>query len=319
MPSWQARCASAAVRVLVRRRDWGGERALTRRARVLFGAPAGYRSLRARGVRRDRVRDGSVHGEWLTPREAREGVILYVHGGGFVACSPATHRPISAALARSSRRRVLSLDYRRAPEHRFPAAVDDVFAAYRWLLRGIADGSRIAVAGDSAGGGLALSLVLQARVAGLPLPACVVGFSPWTDLAGESASVRTNDGRCAMFHTENIAQFAAVYLAGASPRQPAASPVYGDLSGMPPLLLQVGSTELLRDDARRVHERVRAAGGESRLEVYDDVPHGWQMLDGLVPEARAALRQAAAFIAEHLGDAPADVHADGAYAASLTP
>jgi len=315
MPSWQARCVNAATRALVRRRDWGDERALTRRARILFGAPAGYRSLRARGVRRDRVRDGSVHGEWLTPRDPGAGVILYVHGGGFVACSPATHRPISAALARLSRRRVLSLDYRRAPEHRFPAAVDDVFAAYRWLLlSGIADPTRIAVAGDSAGGGLALALVLQARAAGLPLPACVVGFSPWTDLAGESPSVRTNDGRCVMFRTENIAQFAAVYLGGASPLEPSASPVYADLSRVPPLLLQVGSTELLLDDARRVHERVRASGGESRLEVYDDVLHCWHMLDGFVPEARTALRRAAAFIAAHLGD----VHADAAPVDSLT-
>lgn len=303
MPSWQARCVNAATRVLLRRRDWGGERALARRARLLFGAPPGYRALCAIGLRRERVRDAGVDGEWLAPRAAAPGTVLYVHGGGYVACSPATHRPIAAGLARRCGCRVLSIDYRVAPEHRFPAAVDDVLAAYRWLLAQGEDASRIAIAGDSAGGGLTLALAVRVRDAGLPLPACLVGFSPWTDLAGESPSVRTNDGRCVMFRTENIAQFARVYLGGASPRAPLASPVYADLAGLPPLLLQVGSTELLLDDAGRVHERVRAAGGASALTVYDEVLHCWQMLDRVVPEASAALDEAARFIRAHIGGA----------------
>jgi epsilon-lactone hydrolase len=173
-------------------------------------------------------------------------------------------------------------------------------AAYQWLLaQGLTAGA-ISVAGDSAGGGLVLSLLLQARDIGLPLPACGVCFSPWTDLAGTGASIRLNDGRCAMFHTENITEFAAAYLGGHSPYEAYASPAHADLSGLPPLLLQVGSTELLLDDTRLVHDKIQKAKGTSRMEIYEDVFHCWQMLDGIVPEARTALRQAAAFIRSHV-------------------
>jgi acetyl esterase/lipase len=226
-------------------------------------------------------------------------VILYVHGGGYVSCSAATHRPITAALARLSRQRVFSLDYRLAPEHRYPAALDDAFAAYQWLLGQGFPASAISLAGDSAGGGLVLGTLLRAKDAGLPLPSCAVCFSPWTDLAGTGASVHLNDGRCVMFRPENIAEFAVAYLASASPFERYTSPAFADLGGLPPLLLQVGSDELLLDDTRRVHDRVQQAGGVSNLEIYDEVLHCWQMLDGFVPEARAALRQAAAFIRGH--------------------
>jgi len=155
----------------------------------------------------------------------------------------------------------------------------------------------IAVAGDSAGGGLVIAL-LAALSEREPksLPRCAVVFSPWTDLAGTSPSLVENDGRCAMFHTNNIAEFAAAYLGDASPRDPRASPVYASLSGLPPLLLHVSSTELLLDDARRIHAAVEASGGDSTIRVFDGVPHGWQLLDGLVPEARSSLAEAASFI-----------------------
>jgi acetyl esterase/lipase len=245
------------------------------------------------------VRGEGVRGEWVALGNPNQGVILYVHGGGFVSCSAATHRPITAALARLSRCRVFSLDYRIAPEHPFPIALDDAVAGYRWLLEQGLPASSISFAGDSAGGGLVLSVLLRAREAGLPLPSCVVCFSPWTDLAGTSASVRFNDNRCAMFHTENIAEFAAAYLGNASPHNPYASPAFASFGGLPPILLQVSSTELLLDDSRRVHDKIQEAKGISKLEVYDDLAHCWQMLDGFVPEARIALRQAAAFICEH--------------------
>ena len=301
MPSWQARCLNEFVRVLIRRRTWGGdERAVARRARRLFGTPAPLTLLRTRGLRLEQVDDAGVRGEWVTPESPGRGVVLYVHGGGFVSCSAATHRPITAALARLSRRRVFSINYRLAPEHRFPAGLDDAFAAYRWLLgRGLPAGD-ISIAGDSAGGNLVLGVLLRARDKGLPRPSSAVCFSPWTDLAGTGESVRLNDGRCAMFRPESIEEFAAAYLDGAlSTRDPRASPVFADLGGLPPLLLQVGSTELLLDDARRVHLQILKAGGSSRLEIFDDVFHCWQMLDGFVPEARAALRQAADFIRAH--------------------
>jgi monoterpene epsilon-lactone hydrolase len=298
MPSWQARCLAAAVRMLMRRRHWGDERMLARRARRVFGAPRPLQWLRTRGVRIESVREERVQGEWITPERSEHGVILYLHGGGYVACSAATDRPLTAALARLTRRRVFSLDYRLAPEHRFPAAVDDACGAYRWLLEAGVPPRGLALAGTSAGGGLALATLLRIRDDGLPLPACTVCFSPWTDLTGGGVSVQSNDGHCATLRRENIAAFAAAYLGGSSPRLPYASPLFGDLGRLPPLLLQVASTELLLDDARSVHDKIQSTGGVSRLEIFDGVFHAWQMLDGLMPEARVALQQAAAFVNE---------------------
>jgi acetyl esterase/lipase len=248
------------------------------------------------------VNDGGVRGEWLAPTTPGGGTILYIHGGGFVACSAASHRPITASIVRRTSTALFSANYRLAPEQPFPAALDDVIATYEWLVRSTS-GSPIALAGDSAGGGLVLSLAIHARDAGLPAPACLVGFSPWTDLAGTGASLRANDGRDAMFRPENIPQFASVYLNGARADDPRASPLYAPLHGLPPMLLQVGSTELLLDDSRRVHDRVLAAGGSSQLAVYDNVHHVWQMTTPFVPEARSALGEAAAFISAHLAAA----------------
>jgi acetyl esterase/lipase len=236
-----------------------------------------------------------------------------VHGGGYVSCSSATHRTITAALARLTGCRVFSADYRLAPEARFPAAFEDVVALYTWLLTDGAPGEPIAVAGESAGGGLVLSLAVHARETGRPLPACVVAFSPWTDLAGTGTSLRANQGRCAMFHPENIPAFASVYLDGTPADDPRASPLYADLRGLPPVLLQVGSTELLLDDARRVHERMVACGGASRLTVYDDVPHAWQLLVPFVPEARRAVGEAADFLRSHIERADPTSPAADAY------
>ena len=286
--------------MLIRRSNWGSdEQSVARRARRLFGSTPFYQWLRTRGVHL-RQETGSVRGEWLEADEAADGVILYIHGGGYVSCSAATHRPITAALARLTRHRVFSLDYRLAPEHRYPAALDDAVAAYQWLLEGGTPAKLISLAGDSAGGGLVLGTLLRARQMKLPLPAAAVCFSPWTDLAGTGESAHFNDGRCVMFRPSNLPEFAEAYLGQASPLDSYASPVFADLKGLPPILLQVGSTELLLDDSRRVHDKIQEAGGESRLEIYEDVFHCWQMMDGFVPEAGAALRQAAEFIREHI-------------------
>jgi len=303
MSSWQASCLGLAVRACIRRRDWGDTFSLTRRARRVFGAPRALGWVWTRGLRIEAVCDDgaartNIRGEWLNPPRPEAGTTLYIHGGGFVSCSSTTHRPITANLARFTRRRVFSLDYRLAPEHCYPSAVDDALAAYRWLLGRSEPVQPLVLAGDSAGGGLVLSTLLRAREEGLPLPAAALCFSPWADLAGTGESVRANDGRCAMFHPNNLKDFAAAYLGKASPLDPLASPVFANLSGLPPLLLQVGSTELLLDDSRRVHEKIQLAGGTSRLEIFDGVFHGWQMLTGMMPEAHAALRQAAAFIGE---------------------
>ena len=273
---------------------------MARRSRRVFSTLPALRWLGTRGVRVERGGTGAPSGEWLTTGSG-PGTILYLHGGGYLSCSPVTHRPITAGLARLSGLRVFSLDYRLAPEHRYPAALDDAFAAYRWLLERLRlPAGSIALAGDSAGGGLALGMLLRARDAGIALPACAVCFSPWTDLAGTGDISHAPARRCAMFHAGNLSEFASAYLGDTSPRDAYASPMYADLAGLPPVLLQVGSTELLLDDARRVHEKITLAGGASTLDVFDGVFHCWQMLDGVVPESRVALTRAAAFLREHV-------------------
>ena len=231
-------------------------------------------------------------------------VVLFLHGGGYVSCSPLTHRPITAALARDTGCRVLALDYSLAPEHQFPKAFNQAVAAIHWLIIRGSKAHEIAVVGDSAGGGLVVAL-LAALSEREPkaLPRCGVAFSPWTDLAGTGQSLKENDGRCAMFHFENIGEFAAAYLGDAPADDPRASPMYANLSGLPPLLLHVSSSELLLDDARRVNASIQQNGGESVLRIFDGVPHGWQLLDGLVPEARASLAEAASFIRTKFSEA----------------
>ena len=285
------------VRTLVKRETWGDSEQLARRARRLFGSPGFWSNSRSFGLHVTRVEIANVRGEWIEPANRLPGAILYIHGGGYVACSARTHRPVTSALARLTRRRVLSIDYRLAPEHRFPAAFDDTVSAYRWILREAgSEAGQLVIAGDSAGGGLALATTVAMRDAGMPLPASVVLFSPWTDMEGLIDAPHPNAERCAMFMPSNIDEFAAAYLGTASREDPRASPLRSDFHGLPPVLLQVGERELLLDDSRRVHERIVAAGGESELDIWPDVFHGWQMLDGLVPEARQALERAAAFI-----------------------
>jgi acetyl esterase/lipase len=218
----------------MRRAAWGDERRLARRARRVFGAPSALQWLRARGVRIEPVRDGAVPGEWVSAERADRGALLYFHGGSYVAGSPATERPITAALARLAGWRVFSLDYRLAPEHRFPAALDDAVAAYRWLLDQGVSPAALGLAGQSAGGGLVLGALVRLRDEGVPLPAAAVCFSPWTDLTGGGDSVRLNDGRCPTFRPGNFVEFARAYLGEASPRHPHASPLFADLARLPP-------------------------------------------------------------------------------------
>lgn len=300
MPSWQSRYLSAAIAKTVRRESWGGELKLKMLARLLFGMPAPFGWLTSFGVAR--TKDPANTGEWLTPKNPGRGVILYIHGGGYVSCSPGTHRALTASLTRLTRRKVFSVNYRRAPESRFPAALDDVIAAYQMVLAKIPTDEPIALAGDSAGGGMALALAMHARDAGLTQPACVVLFSPWTDLEGTGASLHGNDGRCAMFRPANVQQFASAYLGETSPRNPKASPLFGAASNLPPVQFHVGESELLLDDSVRVHERILQTGGSSQL-VLNDSFHGMQVTTPLLPEARESLSTASLFILRYLTDA----------------
>jgi monoterpene epsilon-lactone hydrolase len=243
---------------------------------------------------------GGVPGEWVEPttHTAAAHVLLYLHGGGYFACSPRSHRPITTAFAQHGFR-VYAPEYRLAPEHPFPAAVLDAVAAYRAVR---ADAARpIVIAGDSAGGGLSLATMLKLRDEGNPLPAAAALFSPFTDLTYSGGSRETNERCCSMFHSSGFALAAAFYISmGADPRDPLASPIYGDLRGLPPLLIHVGSAETLLDDSTRLAERARAAGVPVEITIWPVVPHVWQLFRRFVPEGRQSLDQAAAFLARYL-------------------
>jgi acetyl esterase/lipase len=245
---------------------------------------------------------GGIPGERLEGPSPGNTVLLYLHGGGYFACSAESHRPITAFFALEGFH-VFAPDYRLAPENRFPAAVEDAVAFYRALLNSGYPPQRIVVAGESAGGGLTLSLMLALRAAGVPLPAAAALFSPWTDLAATGDSIRTNTGRCAMFDGPGVAFSAGYYLGDTDARNPLASPLYGDLAGLPPLLIHVGADEVLLDDSTRLAERARAAGVPVELKIWPVVPYAWQLAPHLIPEARQSLRQSAVFLRAHAAPA----------------
>ncbi|WP_322043930.1 alpha/beta hydrolase [Paraburkholderia sp. J67] len=240
--------------------------------------------------------DAPLRGEWLVREGGAPRTVLYLHGGGYYFCSPKTHRAITFGLATRADADVFSLDYRLAPEHPFPAALDDALAAYRRLL---ADGVRpesLVIAGDSAGGGLALATLVALRDAGVRLPAGALLYSPWTDLAVTGESIRTNDGRDPMFCGDVFARVAALYLGAASATDPYVSPLYAEFQGLPPLFMLAGSTETLLDDTLRVAQRARAAGVQVECEIGRGLPHIWPIYAPFMPEARRALDDSARFV-----------------------
>jgi len=233
---------------------------------------------------------GGVPGEWVVAPEADDDrVILYLHGGGYCMGSPSSHRRLVAELSNQARARVLSLDYRLAPEHPYPAAVEDAVAAYRWLLAQGVPPTRIAISGDSAGGGLTLATLLALRDAGDALPAAGVPLSAWTDMEGTGETMKTKAGVDRMIRPDRLKETADWYANGADMRQAHMSPVHGDFTGLPPLLLQVGGAEVLLDDSTRVVERAKAAGVDVTLEVWEDMPHVFQAFTGVLPEADEAI------------------------------
>ena len=235
------------------------------------------------------------------PTTPAPGTILYFHGGSFSLGSPETAMPVTAQLVRRTGVRALSLDYRLAPEHPFPAAIEDGVAAYRALLDDGTPPGSIAFAGDSAGGGLAVTTCLAARDAGLPMPAAVVALSPGLDHTRTGATMTTKEGIDPFFTRAATERTGALYLAGQDAAQPLAAPaVHADLTGLPPLLLQVGTNELLLDDAVRLAARARDAGVDVVLDVTADVPHVFQAYVGTLDEADEALDRAALFLTQRL-------------------
>jgi len=286
------------VRLVVKRWPRKDYSAIVRHARRVFGLPVWLTFLISRGVTFREQQDLDVRGEWVVPEanHYEDKVLLYLHGGGYVSCTPQTHRPITSALARLSYRRIFALDYRVAPEDPFPAAGDDAERAFIWLLELGLKPQDIALAGDSAGGGLVLSVMLRLKARWQPLPACAVCIAPWVDLTG--SATYSNAESCAMFCADDVCRFSNLYLNGASARLPEASPIFGDLRGLPPLLIQVSDTELLYDEAVLLHQKAQKSGVQSTLRAYNGLPHVWHMFSVLLPEASQALREAAAFIVE---------------------
>lgn len=243
------------------------------------------------------IEPGPLALHWVSARRRRDDwVVLYLHGGAYATGSPRTHLALMARLAKLTGLQVVAPQFRLAPEHPAPAAFMDAVAAHQALLaRGYA-AERIILAGDSAGGGLALALLAELCAHGLH-PAGLVAFSPWTDLGLGGASLISNAGRDVFLPAERMPMAVALVTDGLDPRDPRVSPLHAEFDRPPPVLLQVGTTEILLDDSRRMAEVLRRAEGEVTLREWRNCPHVWQMLDGYLPEARAALIEVAGFVA----------------------
>lgn len=238
-----------------------------------------------------------VRGEWVEAGEGKSGnVILYLHGGAYIAGSPRTHRPLTVELARSTGARVLALDYRQAPEHAFPAWIDDALTAYQHLLKQGQRPEHIVVAGDSAGGNLALVLLLRLRELQLPMPAGAVCLSPWTDLACRYHSHSLNAGLEAMLNPVALKALGLHHIGDRDPKDPLLSPAYADLTGLPPLMVHVGSREILLDDARAIKRNAKKAGVRLRYREWADMPHVFPLFHRFLPEGRKAIADISDFV-----------------------
>jgi monoterpene epsilon-lactone hydrolase len=244
---------------------------------------------------------GGVPAEKLSADAAdKTKAFLYIHGGGFVGGSPRTHRPLTWRLAKDIGVPVYAIDYRLAPEHAFPAGLDDCVTAYRALLERSISAKSIVVGGDSAGGNLTLALALRLKAEGLPMPSALVCLSPATDMTGGGASRTSNAERDAMFVTEMMDSLMPLYAPGTAENEPFVSPLFGDVSGFPPTFFQVGETEMLRDDATRMATKLREAGVEATIETWPKVWHVWQLNADMLPEAREAIAHIVRFARQHL-------------------
>lgn len=252
-----------------------------------------------------------VPAEWVVPDDCEPGrVVVYFHGGGYATGTIGANRGLCSHIARAARARVLSVDYRLAPEHRFPAAVDDAVSAYRFVIAQGYAPENVALGGDSSGGGLVLGTLVALRDGDEPLPGTAICICPWTDLTLSGATVDSKRDEDPMVRASVLALMAEAYLGDADPLSPTASPLFADLTGLPPLLVQVGSAELLLDDSRRFAERAEAAGVDVRLEIWDDMIHVWHSFADLLPEGREAVARIGSYVDEHL-KSPSPAPSDG--------
>jgi epsilon-lactone hydrolase len=258
----------------------------------------------AEGVTSEPIKIGDMQAEWIVPSEIdNDAVILYLHGGGYCIGSITSHRSMVSFLAKTVKAKVLMIDYRLAPENPFPAAVKDAVEAYRWLLAQGTLPQRLIISGDSAGGGLTMATLVDLKQKGEPLPAAAVCLSPWVDMEGIGVSMTDKAEVDPMVQREGLMEMASAYLANADPKTPLAAPMYADLEGLPPLLIQVGTAETLLDDSIRLAERAKQAGVQVVLESWDDMIHVWQMFIGFgVSESKEAVDGIAKFIQKHTSD-----------------
>jgi monoterpene epsilon-lactone hydrolase len=248
-------------------------------------------------LRFEDVDAGGVPAEWaIAPDATDERVVLYLHGGAYCVCSPRTHRRLTGELSRHTGAHVLVPDYALAPERPFPAAIEDAFAAYRWLLDRGTDPKDLAVAGDSAGAGLTIALLLTLRDASIPMPACAVAISPWADLEFTGESAITKAAVDPLIQVPVLKEEADLYLNGQDVRNPLASPIYAELHRLPPLFIHVGGREVLLDDATRLHEAAERDGVDVTIEIDEDMFHVWHVFATLMPEGDAGVRRVADFI-----------------------
>ena len=261
---------------------------------LAYGLPA--------DVKVEPVTAGGVRAEWTwTAGDAKDAALLYLHGGGYVIGSLDSHRHLVAAAGRAAGCWALALDYRLAPEHPFPAPVEDSIAAYRYLLdRGLSPG-RIAIAGDSAGGGLVVAAMAAIRDAGLPQPGCGWCISPWVDMEANGETMTSRAAADPTVQRDGIRDMARLYLAGADPRAPLASPIHADLTGLAPLLIQVGACETLLDDALALAKAAGAADVRVDLQVWPEMIHVWHLFHPELDAGRRAIREGAAFVRAHTG------------------
>ncbi|MEM7522261.1 MAG: alpha/beta hydrolase [Pseudomonadota bacterium] len=250
---------------------------------------------------------GPIPVQWVSRgRPDRKAVVVYFHGGAYLAGSPATHQHLCAVLAGHAGARVMAPAYRLAPETPWPGAVEDALACYRALLASGYDADRIAFAGDSAGGGLAFAALVAARAAGLPDPRCIAAFSPWLDLTLSQQSLARNARSDPLLPAASIEETRDHYVSAKDAGDPTASPLYADLPNPPPVLIQASRIELLADEAEMMAQNLREAGGEVRLEWFAKAPHAWHLFAGYAPEADDALRRAGAFLRARISRDPPD-------------
>jgi len=266
------------------------------------------RAMLPAGTKIQQVNADGVTGEWISVDDTGgKHAILYLHGGAYNMGSARTHRELTARISKAAGVKSLLINYRLAPEHPYPAALEDAVAAYRWLVKNGYSPENIVIAGDSAGGGLVIATLLMLRDSGNLLPSAAVCLSPWVDLKGSAESMNTPTGKDPFFSPDWLEAMARNYVAGNDPGLPFISPVHADFRGLPPILIQIGSDETLLNDSKRLAARAGNAGVVVTLDVWENMWHVWHLFAGIMPEAKRAVNEVGVFVKKHIGERRSEI------------